>query len=123
MALVRGVICLSLSDWAPAVAPSLAPLHSALLGLPLLTSARWVDGWTELGGGGRHRGTEIETRTRRGRGEKSLNSQQEELRPMRNAVKNGLVEGDTIDYSELVLRGSVETYGSTTTGQELTHFK
>lgn len=28
MALVRGVICLSLSDWAPAVAPSLAPLHS-----------------------------------------------------------------------------------------------
>lgn len=28
MALVRGVICLSLSDWAPAVAPSLAPLRS-----------------------------------------------------------------------------------------------
>lgn len=30
MALVRGVICLSLSDWAPAVAPSFAPLCSPL---------------------------------------------------------------------------------------------
>lgn len=28
MVLVRGVICLSLSDWAPAVAPSLAPHRS-----------------------------------------------------------------------------------------------
>ena len=37
MALVRGVICLSLSDWAPAVAPSLAPLHSPRPATPHLS--------------------------------------------------------------------------------------
>lgn len=47
MALVRGVICLSLSDWAPAVAPSLAPLHSPRPTTPHLSQ---MGGWSEAGG-------------------------------------------------------------------------
>lgn len=53
MALVRGVICFSLSDWAPAVAPSLVLLHSPLLGLALLTSARWAGRMDRLAQEGR----------------------------------------------------------------------
>lgn len=53
MALVRGVICLSLSDWAPAVAPSLAPLHSLRPTTPHLSQ---MGGWMEAGRKGRGRG-------------------------------------------------------------------
>lgn len=52
MALVRGVICLSLSDWAPAVAPSLAPLR-ALLGPPLAPHLSQMGGGGVAGGQGR----------------------------------------------------------------------
>lgn len=63
MALVRGVICLSLSDWAPAVAPSLAPLHSPR---PTTPHLRQMGGWMEAGREEREEGgTEKETRTRR----------------------------------------------------------
>lgn len=54
MALVRGVICLSLSDWAPAVAPSLASARSALSSARLAARSspqpdgwRWGEGWRE----------------------------------------------------------------------------
>lgn len=51
MALVRGVICLSLSDWAPAVAPSLAPLHSPRPTTPhLCQMGGRVDGARREGG-------------------------------------------------------------------------
>lgn len=73
MALVRGVICLSLSDWAPAVAPSLAPLHSPRPTTPHLSQmGGWMDGARQ---GGRKGGTEIQTRTGRERRGKSLNSE------------------------------------------------
>lgn len=53
MALVRGVICLSLSDWAPAVAPSLAPLHSLRPTTPHLSQMGGrVDGARQRGGRG-----------------------------------------------------------------------
>lgn len=56
MALVRGVICLSLSDWAPAVAPSLAPLHSARPRAPHLSQmGGWMDGRMDGGRGKQER--------------------------------------------------------------------
>lgn len=80
MALVRGVICLSLSDWAPAVAPSLAPLHSPRPTTPHLSQ---MGGWMEAGRRERREGQ----KKRQGRGEeKSLNSQQAGLCLMYNSI-------------------------------------
>lgn len=87
MALVRGVICLSLSDWAPAVAPSLAPLHSLRPTTPHLSQ---MGGWMEAGrkvggegGGWRREGQ----KKRQGRAEeKSANSQQAGLCVMYNSA-------------------------------------
>ena len=56
MALVRGVICLSLSDWAPDVAPSLASLHSPHPTTPHLSQMGGrMDGAREGKRGGRNR--------------------------------------------------------------------
>lgn len=70
MALVRGVICLSLSDWAPAVAPSLAPLHSLRPTTPHLSQmGGWMEAGRKVGGEGGWRreegGSEKATRTSR----------------------------------------------------------
>lgn len=81
MVLVRGVICLSLSDWAPAVAPSLAPHRSA----------RSVSPHPDQMGGrmdGHKKGrTEEETRTRR-RGA----AVQSRIASWRNNRQKGLIE-------------------------------
>lgn len=64
MVLVRGVICLSLSDWVPAVAPSLAPLRSPWPPTPHLSQMGGrVDGlrWEQGRDGGRDGGTQAGT--------------------------------------------------------------
>lgn len=65
MALVRGVICLSLSDGAPAVVPSLAPLRSPRPTTPhLCQMGGRMDGARQ--GGGRNRNRDKDSEERRG---------------------------------------------------------
>lgn len=61
MALVRGVICLFLSDWAPAVASSLAPLRSPRPATPHLSQMGGrMDGARRRGERDRNRGKDEE---------------------------------------------------------------